>query len=143
MQYEPSFSPGESSGKACPMLTVIKGGVCERPQKANPKVGAVLQIPTGDAGRPEGAAILRRQKPVGVGGKQHSVSILTDAEVDSLEDTDLQRYLSSLARAINGAKAVWESDGCFDAHSLAVRLWSAEQVALRVLHHRPHLGVPA
>jgi hypothetical protein len=139
MKYEPSFSPGESSGKACPMLTVIKGGVCERPQKANPKVGAVLQIPTGDAGRPEGAAILRRQKPVGVGGKQHSVSILTDAEVDSLEDTDLQRYLGSLARAMYAANAVWDSDGCFDAKGLRDRLWRAEQVALKAQWKRPHL----
>jgi hypothetical protein len=143
MKYEPSFSPGESSGKACPTLTLIKVAVCESNPIPLQNVGTGLQALTAGPLRNESAAILRRQKPVGVGGKQHSVSILTDAEVDSLEDTDLQRYLSSLARAINGAKAVWESDGCFDAHSLAVRLWSAEQVALRVLHHRPHLGVPA
>jgi hypothetical protein len=143
MKYEPSFSPGESSGQVSPSLTLVKGGVGNCPPFGLLNVGAVLQTPTGGEPRPEGAAILRKQRPVGVGGKQHSVSILTDAEVDSLEDTDLQRYLASLARAMDAAKAVWESDGCFDAHSLACRLWTADQVARRVLHHRPHLGAPA
>jgi hypothetical protein len=143
MKYEPSFSPGESSGQVLPSLTLVKGGVGNCRSQDVHAVGNDLQALTAGPLRNESAAILRRQKPVGVGGKQHSVSILTDAEVDSLEDTDLQRYLASLARAMDAAKAVWESDGCFDAHSLACRLWTADQVARRVLHHRPHLGAPA
>jgi hypothetical protein len=139
MKYEPSFSPGESPSKACPMLTVIKGGVCESNPIPLQNVGTGLHTPTGDSRRPEGAAILRKQRPVGVGGKQHSVSILTDAEVDSLEDTDLQRYLASLARAMYAANAVWDTDGCFDAKGLRDRLWRAEQVALKAQWKRPHL----
>jgi hypothetical protein len=130
---------GESPAQVLPSLTLVKGGVGNCRSQDVHAVGNDLQALTGPSTRPESAAILRRQRPVGVGGKQHSVSILTDAEVDSLEDTDLQRYLASLARAMYAANAVWDSDGCFDAKGLRDRLWRAEQVALKAQWKRPHL----
>jgi hypothetical protein len=153
MQHEPSFSPGESSGKACPTLTVIKNGVCERQKPTTSVVSQLLRAPTAGEPRPEGAAILRQQRPEAVGGKAHSVTLLTESDLARLSDDDLQRYIRRIAVRMEAAHAAWKAAdsawaafGCDDDKAAADCsqietgvLWGAEQKALREQWKRPHL----
>jgi hypothetical protein len=153
MQHEPSFSTGESPSKACPRLTVINGGVCETSPNSLQVVGNGLQALTAGTKGPEGAAILRQQRPEGVGGKQHSVTLLTESDLERLSDEDLQRYIRRIADRMQAAHAAWKAAdsawmafGCDDDKAAAESaklecgtLWAAEQKALREQWKRPHL----
>jgi hypothetical protein len=148
-----SFSTGESSGKASPKLILLKGGVCESRSQDVHLVGNGLQAPTAVPQRPEGAAILRQQRPEGVGGKQHSVTLLTESDLERLSDEDLQRYIRRIADRMQAAHAAWKAAdsawmafGCDDDKAAAEiakletgALWTAEQRALKARHQRPEM----
>jgi hypothetical protein len=153
MQHEPSFSTGESPAQGSPMLIFLKGAVCESNPIPLQSVGNGLQALTAVPQRPEGAAILRQQRPEGVGGKQHSVTLLTESDLERLSDEDLQRYIRRIADRMQAAHAAWKAAdsawmafGCDDDKAAAESakletgaLWTAEQRALKARHQRPEM----